>query len=116
MALRVFTDRDGREWNVWHVRPTVTDASPLNTRYRNGWVCFQRTDDAERYRMPIDEVPAGWEILPDDRLDLLRRVAAQPAEDRAMADTGEEVRHARVEDAERDSVSGPHEIAETSNE
>lgn len=111
MALRVFTDRDGVEWNVWHVRPTISEGSPLHARYREGWVCFQRADGAERYRMPIDQVPPGWEVMPDERLDLLRRVAAQPAEDGALADTGQEVRHSRVEDATRDSVSGPREIA-----
>lgn len=110
MALRVFTDREGVEWNVWHVRPTSTEGSSLHTRFRNGWVCFQRADGTERYRMPIDEVPPGWEVLPDDRLDLLRRVAAQPAE-RDLPNTGQEAQHARVEDEKRDSVSGPREIA-----
>lgn len=109
MALRVFTDREGHVWNAWQVRPSTT-ADAVHARYRDGWICFQRDDGTERCRMPIDEVPPGWEALPDDRLDLLRRVAAQPVNERILSDTGEEVRHARVEDSERDSVSGPREI------
>lgn len=111
MPLRVFTDRDGVEWNVWRVRPTASAGSPLHERYRDGWVCFQRADATERFRMSMDEVPPGWEVLPADRLDLLRRVAAMPRDDRPATDTAEEARHSRVEDFERDSVSGPREIA-----
>jgi hypothetical protein len=109
MALRVFTDRDGNEWNVWRVRPMTPD-SPLHARFRDGWVCFQRVDGSDRCRMALDEMPPGWEALPDDRLDLLRRVASQPAGEPLLADTGEETRRT-LEDSERGSVSGPRQVA-----
>jgi hypothetical protein len=104
MALRVFTDRDGHEWNAWLVRPVSGDASPLPARYREGWVCFERTDGAGRCRLPVDQLPPGWEMLPDERLDLLRRVAEQPVNTStgpsATPDTASE-------DGERTTDSGP---------
>lgn len=74
MALRVFADRDGIEWNVWLVQPGAS-GNHFQERFREGWVCFERVDGEGRCRLPLDQVPPGWESMPDDRLDLLRRVA-----------------------------------------
>ena len=106
MALRVFRSGDGQEWNVWHVRPTTGDDSPLNSRFREGWLCFKRVDGEERSRMPIGEAPADWESLSDERLDLLRRVADQPLAVRSAVGPTEERRQSHVEDVQQRRASG----------
>ncbi len=74
MALRTFTDPDGNAWNAWHVRPGGPGVGYAE-RYRDGWVCFERVGGGGRCRIPLDEMPPGWESLSEHRLDLLRRVA-----------------------------------------
>ena len=74
MALRKFTDRSGCDWNVWNVQP-ATAAHTVQEPLREGWLCFQRPDGGERYRLPLSDAPPAWEELPPERLDLLRRVA-----------------------------------------
>jgi hypothetical protein len=76
MALRVFADRDGNQWNAWLVQPGPS-GNNFQERFRDGWVCFERVGGGGRCRLPIDQVPRDWETLPDDRLELLRRVADQ---------------------------------------
>lgn len=101
MALRVFRGGDGREWNVWHVRPTMGDESPLNSRFRDGWLCFKQVDGDERCRMPIAEAPADWATLSDEQLELLRRVSDQPTGVRAAVSHTDERRQARIEEVQR---------------
>ena len=74
MALRRYSDRSGRDWDVWNVQPPASEhvQEPL----REGWLCFQCPNGGDRYRLPMSEVPPTWEELPVERLDLLRRVAA----------------------------------------
>lgn len=108
MALRVFTDRDGHDWNAWLVRPISGDAAALPGRFRDGWICFERTDRSSRYRMPVDQLPPAWEMLPDDRLDLLRRVAEQPVN---STQSRIPTPVTRSEDEERASDSGPRRVA-----
>ncbi|MEO8620341.1 MAG: hypothetical protein ABI625_04685 [bacterium] len=74
MALRTFKDSNGQEWNAWHVWPEGAGIG-VSERYRDGWVCFERVGGGDRCRIPIGDVPAGWENLPDDRLGLLRRIS-----------------------------------------
>jgi hypothetical protein len=74
MAVRMFTDRSGQQWSVWRVQPTSSTAG-LQERFRNGWLCFERADGESRARLPLDDVPTGWEALPDERLELLCRLA-----------------------------------------
>lgn len=70
MALRTFVAQDGTTWTVWLVQTSglsgVTGTPPE-------WLAFQNEDDSQRRR--LIEVPAGWDTLSDDRLDLLRRMA-----------------------------------------
>ncbi|MEP7001042.1 MAG: hypothetical protein ABI969_11230 [bacterium] len=73
MALRTFRDSNGEEWNAWNVWPDSAGAG-MNARYRDGWVCFERVGGGDRSRIPVGDLPSGWEYLPDDRLALLRRV------------------------------------------
>jgi hypothetical protein len=74
MALRNYTDRSGCPWTVWSVQPT-TIARGVQEPLREGWLCFQRVEGGDRFRLPMAEVPSDWEDLPLERLDLLRRVA-----------------------------------------
>jgi hypothetical protein len=108
MALRVFADRDGQEWNAWRVRPT-TGSQSLHERFREGWICFETVNGTGRCRLPLDEVPPGWDQLPDDRLDLLRRVAQISTYSREAP--SQSVDHARTaEEESRMRVSGPKEV------
>lgn len=75
MALRSYTDDDGLEWRVWQVTPMGAGVPMLDASYRDGWLCFEQTDGSARRRLTMSEVPTGWDALPDDRLDLLRRLA-----------------------------------------
>ncbi|MEO6527765.1 MAG: hypothetical protein ABIP93_14175 [Gemmatimonadaceae bacterium] len=86
MALRVFSTREGEEWRVWPVTPEPSAASTLDRSFRSGWLCFEQINGGERRRLSLGEVPDGWDALPDNRLDLLRRVAtlvASPLPDSA---------------------------------
>lgn len=75
MTLRVFTDRTGAEWNVWLVHPSQASDQLLQERYRAGWLCFERADGAERYRLPMSDVPSPLESIPDEELEPLCRIA-----------------------------------------
>ena len=80
MALRTFADRNGCAWNVWNVRPSL--AQPvIDDSLKAGWLCFQRQDGGERFRLRMSDVPPAWEQLGDERLDLLRRVAEADSRD-----------------------------------
>jgi len=74
VALRIFTDRDGQQWRVWSVRPTVSGHS-LRPAFREGWLCFERLDGWCRCRLSVEHAPDDWDSLPDDRLDVLREMA-----------------------------------------
>ena len=74
MALRRYSDRSGRDWNVWSVQPPPSEHLP--EALRQGWLCFRCPEGGDRYRLAMSEVPPTWEELPAERLDLLRRVAA----------------------------------------
>ena len=74
--------RDRSEWNAWNVIPNGFGAG-YQERFRDGWICFERVNGGGRCRLPLRDVPAGWEALPDDRLDLLRRGGAEGGRSRA---------------------------------
>lgn len=74
MALRTYCDRSGCDWNVWSVQPPASEH--VQETLREGWLCFQRPGGGDRYRLPMSEVPPTWEELPDERLELMRRMAA----------------------------------------
>lgn len=70
MALRTFLASDGTTWTAWLVQSggvTTVPGAPTE------WLAFQNEDGTERRRLL--EIPDGWETLPDDRLDLVRRMA-----------------------------------------
>jgi hypothetical protein len=109
MPLRTFTDRDGTEWRVWSVIPDPPSAMTLDEEFRAGWLCFERLDGAERRRLALSDVPAAWEALPDQRLDLLRRVALLSA---PVLDSLVHVTDVQepLEDAARARPSGPRSV------
>ena len=74
MALRIFADRDGQQWRVWSVQPTVSGRS-LRPAFPEGWLCFERLDGSCRCRLSAERAPDDWDSLPDDRLDVLREMA-----------------------------------------
>jgi hypothetical protein len=79
MPLRTFRDRDGTDWRVWSVIPDPHAAVTLDAEHRAGWLCFESSDGRERRRLTLAEAPTDWDALPDDRLELLRRVATVSA-------------------------------------
>ena len=91
--MRIFRDRDGTEWRAWEVKPITRvyvdrrvedlgapaqpgdpDAEAVERRrgdVQSGWVAFECGSELRR----LYPVPSGWEGLPEERLDLLRRIA-----------------------------------------
>jgi hypothetical protein len=74
MALRQYADRTGCLWNVWTVNPAAM-GHPIPGELGRGWICFQRADGGDRFRLALSDAPPDWEELPSERLDLLRRLA-----------------------------------------
>lgn len=72
--MRRFLGRNGENWCVWSVMPQASGVG-VPASLRGGWLCFAPEHGAARFRLPMDDAPAAWESLPDDRLELLRRVA-----------------------------------------
>lgn len=107
MPLRSFMDRDGAEWRVWSVTPDPHAASTLDAGYRAGWLCFERMIGGERRRLSLTEVPAAWDALPTERLELLRRVA--PLSAPSVLDAASSAREP-LEDAARARRSGPKSV------
>jgi hypothetical protein len=109
MAVRVFTDREGHQWTVWRVQPTASTAS-LQERFQGGWLCFEREDGGARARLPLDEAPPAWDALPDERLELLSRVAEVASRPRGI--TPPEAHRAQEvdENAARDRPTGSQRV------
>ena len=78
MELLRFTDREGREWEVWEVgaRPTLADRppprSPTQARGPERWLCFE--SGMERRRLLV--YPARWQSMSPPELDTLCRTAS----------------------------------------
>jgi hypothetical protein len=93
---------------VWSVVPAANAAVTLDEEFRGGWLCFERVDGGGRSRLTLTEAPAAWESLPDERLDLLRRVAmpvpSAPTDPLASETT---TGKRPIENAARDRRSGP---------
>ena len=78
MALRTFRESGGTEWRVWRVVPDSIGFSTLEEAYRDGWLCFERTDGSDRRRLSMARVPDEWDALDDKQLEALRQ-SAEPA-------------------------------------
>ena len=71
MALRMFTDRAGTDWQVWD----------RDREGRDGRLCFQSATEKRR----LTPVPAHWEQVSAERLELFCRVA-DPVETQVLAE------------------------------
>jgi hypothetical protein len=106
MAVRVFTDREGKEWNVWRVQPTSSTAG-LQQRFQGGWLCFERLDGSSRARLPLEDAPPAWEELPDHRLEVLCRKAEVASRRRGVTPPESHRAQEGDEDTARSRSSGP---------
>jgi hypothetical protein len=70
MGLRNFLGSDGERWNAWIVSAGNVGSIPGTPLE---WLAFQNEDGTERRR--LFSIPAEWDNLPEERLDLLRRMA-----------------------------------------
>ncbi|HET9683658.1 MAG TPA: hypothetical protein VFP15_06110 [Gemmatimonadaceae bacterium] len=70
MGLRTFVASDGTTWTAWLVQTSGIGGVPGTP---SEWLAFQNDTGTERRRLL--EVPEGWDALPDERIDLLRRIA-----------------------------------------
>ena len=77
MALREFTDGDGRGWRVWDIRPEeLPNATRVEDYLRplvDGWLVFESLDGREKRR--VFPVPPQWSTMNDAALERLRDVA-----------------------------------------
>jgi hypothetical protein len=75
MGYVEFTDATGRSWRVWHTVPELAQHRiTLPQEWNDGWLTFESSGDKRR----LAPVPAEWESLPPQRLELLCRMA-QPS-------------------------------------
>lgn len=58
MALREFSDDNGRQWQAWDTHPASlqADQRPVREKYLQGWVTFM----CGRERRRLTPVPAEW--------------------------------------------------------
>jgi hypothetical protein len=63
-------------------------------------LCFDEVRGGERRRLTLDKAPVDWDTLPDDRLELLRRVAT-PVAARALDPAAESTGRRPLEDYSR---------------
>jgi hypothetical protein len=78
MPLRTFLAADGTRWSVWRVEPAGVGSKP---RILTPWLAF--VDERGKECRRLFEIPANWETLPPERLDLLRRMA-EPGRSRGL--------------------------------
>jgi hypothetical protein len=109
LTLRVFTDRDGSEWQVWNVDPSSGHMG-VRKDLREGWLCFERVGGGDRCRLALAEAPPAWEQLPADALDRLRRAAAAKRSSRAMTWESGQPRAKVDEEEARRRTSGPKHV------
>lgn len=80
MSTRVFVDRSGMEWLVWHVTPGQHTGqrihiTTLPDELAEGWLAMESPAGKRRFY----PVPPDWEHLPDDKLDVLLQAAVPVA-------------------------------------
>ena len=70
MSIRTFRARNGSTWSVRRIESSATVTVPGAPRE---WLAFQDEGGSERRR--LFNIPADWQDMSDERLDLLRRHA-----------------------------------------
>ena len=74
MALRSFTDSQGRAWRVWNVVPqyaAARDEEMMTPGLHGGWLCF----DSGMEKRRLSPIPADWENAENDVLERYCREA-----------------------------------------
>ena len=74
MAVREFTDPEGRKWRAWDITPESihpqTKAEDyLTDAYQDGWIVFETFDGSDKRR--LYPPPRDWDMLPDGELHRL---------------------------------------------
>lgn len=90
MALRDFTDRSGRSWTVWAVKPTSdlrlrsTPSAPGDHHelLRDGWLVFECAGERRR----LVPIPQDWDDVDDQTLERLCARAEQVPTRRRLID------------------------------
>jgi hypothetical protein len=72
MASRQFEDAAGMAWRVWNTVPI--SGAVINPGFEKGWLTFESEHGALRRLAPV---PAGWEDLSDERLEVLLNTATE---------------------------------------
>ena len=72
MPIRTFVDSKGVSWRVWSTTPSAD--SPLHRYYPEGWLTFDSGAGTLRRLSPA---PGNWQLVADDRLELMCRVAEE---------------------------------------
>jgi|SRR5438874_9817646 len=69
VSQRIFEDIRGTRWRVFAVHPSSStlESGALPDSYREGWLSFEAADERRR----VAPIPAGWEELSIDELQLL---------------------------------------------
>jgi hypothetical protein len=69
ISQRIFDDIRGKRWRVFAVHPSeaTLDSGALPDSFRDGWLSFEAVDEKRR----VAPIPAGWEELSIDELQLL---------------------------------------------
>jgi hypothetical protein len=77
MALREFSDENGRPWQVWSTYPSAAKGEErVRAPLAGGWLTFM-TGKQRRRLVPV---PAEWEHATDDHLrEWLREAQDAPA-------------------------------------
>ena len=76
MALREFSDSQGRRWRVWDIRPDqlhgATRAEDYLQNMIHGWLAFEPAGGGEKRR--LSPIPPHWDKATDEELeDMLER-------------------------------------------
>ena len=86
MALRSFTDSQGKAWRVWNVIPHYAagrDEEMMTPGLQGGWLCF----DSGMEKRRLSPIPDDWENAEMDALEGYCRQAAA-VQPRAVAAEG----------------------------
>ncbi|HEX4934992.1 MAG TPA: hypothetical protein VFV33_17520, partial [Gemmatimonadaceae bacterium] len=72
-SIREFTDRDGRAWRVWDIRPeqmhAATRAEDHLQSVINGWLAFEPADGGDKRR--LSPIPARWDSATEEELNAM---------------------------------------------
>ena len=78
MALREFTDKNGRNWRAWDVTSATihpaTRSEDFMRDFLDGWLTFESLDGGAKCR--LTPIPRGWESATDEQLEEWLHAAA----------------------------------------